>query len=357
MYTIYADGNLIYAPPIVNDGYYVYSAFLTRELNKVDTFEFTIPEEGIGYDLISKMKTIITIFDGDEKIFHGRCLNTSKDFYNQKKFYCEGALGFLNDSILRPYTFSTETPGNIFKYYIEKHNEKVDSFKSFIVGDISTMQDTQLVRSSDMYPKTLNELQEKLIENYGGYVIPRYVGDSIYLDYKATSGGNNGQVIQFGKNLLELEEYIDASEVVTVLIPLGATVDDQRITIASVNQGVEYFENPTAIALFGRIEACEVWEDITTPGNLYNAGLARLNDLISEAITLNMTAVDLSLLDVEEDKIRIGEYNRVLSVPHGLDSYFQCTRMVLNLSNPSQNQYTFGYPKVTLTDSINRYRM
>lgn len=365
MYSIRVDGNLIYAPPVVNDGYIAYNGTVKKELNKVDSCEFTIPTTGVGYDLIKKHTSVVTVYDNDEKIFHGRCLNWSKDFYNQRKFYCEGELGYLNDSILRPYAFSAEmggqpdTPGNIFRYYIERHNEVVDAKKRFVVGDISTMQSENIVRESSQYPTTLTELQEKLLENYGGYVVPRYVGDSIYLDYKSVSGTDNGQIIQFGKNLLDLEEFVDAGDVRTVLIPIGGTVEgtDEPLTIKSVNDGLDYLESATAIALFGRIEECETWSDIHSADMLKTTGQAKLNQLVKEAITLNLSAIDLSMLDVDADRIRVGQYNRVLSVPHGIDDYFQCSRMVLNLSDPKRNEYTFGNPRPTLTDSINRFRL
>lgn len=359
MYSIKVDDQLIFAPPVVNDGYIAFDATVTKELNKVDSSEFTIPVTGKGYDSISKLTSVVTVWDDDEKIFHGRCIDITDDFYNNRKFKCEGALGYLNDSVLRPYSFSTDTPGNIFKYYINQHNSRVEYKKRFTVGNISTMQADQIVRDSSQYPTTLDELEDKLIENYGGYVIPRYEDGQIYLDYKATSGGDNGQVIQFGKNLLDLEKFINAADVKTVIIPLGATVEGtgERLTIESVNSGKDYLESSSGIALFGRIETCEGWDDITVAQNLKDAGLARLSDLISESVTLTLSAIDLSMLDVQVDKLRVGEYNRVLSLPHNLDDYFQCSRMVLNLGNPAQNQYTFGSPRRTLTDSINRFRL
>lgn len=365
MYSIKVDNQLIFAPPVVNDGYIAFDVKVTKELNKVDSCEFTIPVTGNGYDIINKLTSVITVWDDDEKIFHGRCIDVTEDFYKNRKFNCEGALGYLNDSVLRPYAFSAdggntpETPGNIFHYYIEQHNSRVETMKQFVVGDISTMQNDQIVRESSQYPSTLDELEDKLIENYGGYVVPRYVDNSIYLDYRATSGADNGQVIQFGKNLLELEQFIDASEVKTIIVPLGATIEgtDEKLTIESVNYGKDYLVSSSGVALFGNIEVSEVWDDITIASNLKAAAQARLNDLIAESITLNMSAIDLSLLDVQVDKLRLGEYNRVLSVPHNLNDFFQCSRMVLNLGNPSQNQYTFGNPRPTLTDSINRFRL
>lgn len=358
MYKIYCDEDIIYSPPMVNEGYIAYNAKINKELNMVDTAEFTIPQEGEGYDLISKLKSDITITDNDEVIFMGRCTDITTDFQNQRKFHCEGVMGFLADSILRPYSFSTDTPGNIFTYYLQQHNLIVGTSRRLLVGDTTTMQSVQIVRESTVYPNTLDELQEKLIEDFGGYVMPRYTEYGVYLDYKATSGGNNTQVIKFGENLLNIEEFIDASEVKTILIPLGATIEgtEDRLTVKSVNNNKDYIENATGIGLFGRIEGVEEWDDITIASNLLTAGTAKLAQLISEAVTLTINAIDLSLLDVNVASIKLGEYNRVLSVPHGIDDYFQCTRIELDLSNPSNHVYTFGNPRPTLTDNYIKFR-
>lgn len=358
MYSIKVDNQLIFAPPVVNDGFIAYDITVTKELNKVDSCQFTIPVTGRGYDLISKLSSVITVWDDDEKIFHGRCIDVTEDFYKSRKFSCEGCLGYLHDSIERPYYLYT-TPAEIFAFFIGQHNMYVDSPKWFSVGDIESMRTENIERASAQYPDILDEMMDKLIDNYGGYIMPRYDADTIYLDYKAVSGGTNGQVIQFGKNLLELEQFMDASNVRTVIVPLGATVEgtDRRLTIESVNDGKDYLINSTGASLFGKIEICEAWDDVTDANYLKTVGTARLEELISEAVTLTLSAIDLSMLDVSVDKLRLGEYNRVISVPHNLNGYFQCSRMVLNLGNPEQNQYTFGNPRPTLTDSINRYRL
>lgn len=358
MYKIWCDRRLIYFPPMIDGGCIVYNATLSMALNKVSTLTFTIPEEGVGYDLIQKLTSVITVYYGDVKVFHGRCMDITKDFRNQKKFHCEGALGFLNDSIVRPYSFSTDTPGNIFKYYIDQHNSRVNASKQLVVGDISTMQSTQLVRSSEEYPTTLAELQDKLIETNGGYVIERYMSDSVVLDYTTDSGGENGQVIQFGENLLNIEEFIDAANVATVIVPTGVDPNGEApLTIKSVNNGLDYLENATGISLFGRIEKHVEWEDINVAANLKTAAQAKLATLFQEAVTLTISAVDLSMIDVDVDRLKLGEYNRVVSVPHGLDAFFQCSAMELNLNRPDQNKYTFGEPRRKLTDQMQRYRL
>ena len=97
MYSIRCDGQLVFSPPVVNDGYVAYEATLTRELNKVDTCIFTIPAIGNGYDIIHKLTSVITVWDDDEKIFHGRCIDITEDFYKNR---AHSRPSFLNESII-----------------------------------------------------------------------------------------------------------------------------------------------------------------------------------------------------------------------------------------------------------------
>ena len=62
-----------------------------------------------------------------------------------------------------------------------------------------------------------------------------------------------------------------------------------------------------------------------------------------------MSAVDLHLLDVNASAIELGEYNRVISLPHGIDAYFQCVRVSIDLEDIEQSQYSFGATSATLT--------
>lgn len=51
MYTVYADGEIIYSPLLAaNDGYAFLSAKVIRELNKAGSFRFTMPPNNVGYE-------------------------------------------------------------------------------------------------------------------------------------------------------------------------------------------------------------------------------------------------------------------------------------------------------------------
>lgn len=356
MYTIHADGKVMYAPNLMNEGYGVISPKLTVELNKAGSLEYILPPNNVMYDNVKKLKTIITVYQDNDEIFRGRVLHDDGDFYRKKKVYCEGELAFLLDSQQRPYIFKGDIP-DLFRKFVEGHNARVDSEKRFEVGEITVTDSNNYInRENKNYTKTLDEINEKLIDTHGGYLRSRPSGGKRYLDYVKEYGSVNSQVIEFGKNLLDISEYITAEDVFTVLIPLGAELKDEdgnstgRLDITSVNDGKDYIEDKTAIALFGRIEKTEIWEDVTIASNLLTKGKVYLKNGIEMAVTLTIKAVDLHLLDVNTEHISLGDLVRVVSVPHKLDKYFLCSKIAYDLMNPDKTEFTFGITFSTMTE-------
>lgn len=356
MYKIYADGKLLHAPHLVTDGCGVFSPKLTTELNRADSLEYTMPPNNELYDEVKKLKTIITVYQHDNEIFRGRVLYDEKDFYKQKRTSCEGELNFLLDSMQRPYTFSG-TAKDLFKQFIANHNARVDADKQFTVGEITATGASNGVYAENKdYPSTLDEINTQIIDALGGYLKVRGEDGKRYIDWLAEYGTTNTQTIEFGVNLLDITEYISAENICTVLIPLGASQRDDegndlgRLNISSVNNGKDYLENATAISLFGRIEGSVAWDEIEDAASLKKIGETTLSQNIEMSVTLTVKAVDLHTLNVNVERIRLGDSVRVISVPHGLDKYFQCTKITHDMTNPDQTEYVFGVNYTSLTD-------
>lgn len=356
MYKIYADGKLLHAPHLVLDGCGVFSPKLTEELNKASSLDYTMPPNNSLYDSVSKLKTIITVHQHDQEIFRGRVLYDEKDFYKQKKTTCEGELNFLLDSKQRPYTYSGKA-SDLFKQYIANHNARVEANKKFTVGKITaSAASTNVYAENKEYPSTLDEINNQLINNLGGYLKIRGVGNTRYIDWLEEYGNVVTQTIEFGVNLLDITEYISAEDIYTVLIPLGKSQQDEegndlgRLDISSVNGGKDYIENATAISLFGRIEEKITWEEVEDAESLKKIGETTLSENIEMAVTLTVKAVDLHTLNVDVERIDLGDSVRVISIPHGLDKYFKCTKITHDMTNPDQTEYVFGVNYTALTD-------
>lgn len=356
MYTIHVDGNLLYSPLLIDDGYLVLNPKLTLELGKSGSLTFLLPPNNPLYDGIQKLKSIVIVYQDSEEIFRGRVLHDEKDFYNRKNVYCEGELAFLLDSQQRPYSFQGDIP-DLYMEFINSHNAQVEEEKRFYVGEITVTDPNNYInRSNVYYNNTWDEISDKLIASHGGYLRPRLRDGKRYLDYVKAYGKVNSQVIEFGVNMLDISEYITAEDVFTVLIPLGFEQTDSdgnstgRLTIKSVNSGKDYIEDDAAIALFGRITKTQEWDDVTVASNLLTKGRAFLNSGIEMAVTLTMKAIDLHLADVEVERIGLGDYVRVISLPHKLDKYFLCSKIVIDIVSPDKTEYTFGVTYTTMTE-------
>lgn len=359
MYTIYADGEPLYHPQLFNEGCGVLSPKITVQINKAGSLDFTIPPSNDLYDKMQKLKTVVTAFQNGEEIFSGRILNSDKDFYNRKKTYCEGELAYLLDSVQRPYSFSG-TPANLLKKYIDYHNGRVEKAKQFQLGTV-TVSGTISCDNND-YPTTMDEITDKILNKVGGNLVIRKDGDKRYLDLIASSSedgkvNTTSQIIEFGVNLLDITEHISAENIFTIIVPLGATVvndagesTEQKLTIASVNGGKDYIEDTSAISLFGRIERKVDYSDVEDASELMRLGKEDLAKNIEMSVSLTMRAIDLHILNVNTEMIRLGDWVRVVSIPHKLDKYFQCTKIVYNMESPDQNEYSFGLDYKSLTE-------
>lgn len=88
MYKVYSDSHLIYSDAI--ESLKIIQPKMNLELNKTGSFEFVIYPQHPYYDVLRKMKSIITVYQDDFMIFRGRILNDELGFHDEKQVFCEG---------------------------------------------------------------------------------------------------------------------------------------------------------------------------------------------------------------------------------------------------------------------------
>lgn len=366
MYQITCDNKILY--DIRSRDRIVTSPKLVLETGKNGTLSFRIPKTNPMFDYINLKKSIFRVYQVDVKnkkkiytqIFRGMATTRDEDFYSRGQISCEGELAFFNDSIVRPYKYSGDVI-DLFKKYVNDHNSKVDDLKKFYVRDCTvTDSNNYITRANENYPSTKEEMDNKLINLLGGHFETEEVdevdGDGniikkVYIDYLAGYTKYNTQPIIFGKNILDFTKVISAEDIKTVIIPLGKKEDDKYTTIESVNNGLDYIEDPAAVNVFGRIEGTVQYEDVTVPSNLLSKGKRYLEDSINLSVTVNITAADLHELNVDIEALRIGRLTRVISKPHKWDKYMLLTKLELNLDDVRSSRVTFGKTYKTFTET------
>lgn len=351
MYKIYCDDELIYDPRVKELSMTDLSVEI--ELNGADALEMSIPPCHPFYDTIKRMTSTIKVVDDDAIIFEGRATEDSINFQNNRKVYCEGALAYLNDSIQRPSENHDMTVLAFITQLLNNHNSQVEKNRQFTIGAVTVSDSNDSIYRYTNYENTLEVIKDKLLDSLGGYLRIRYEGDKRYLDYLAEMPNTCQQTIEFGKNLLDYASNVDTSEIATRIIPLGTTLDnskyaaiDERLTIESVNDGIDYLQADNAVATYGVVTKVAIWDDVTTAEALMKKGMEYLTAVQWESMQLDVSAVDLHKLDGNIEQIKLGDKILAKSAPHGLNKYFPVTKMQIDLLDPASN-------KITLGDSVN----
>jgi hypothetical protein len=345
------DEDLVLISPIVKIGE-----------NTAGSFEFSILPKHPHYEEVNELTSVITAYDGDEEIFCGRVVEITKDLYNRKKVICEGELAYFNDSIQRPARYQGLTVRGYLETLVNIHNQQVKNQgidKTFKVGAVTVQDKNDYIYKYTNWESTLEVIKTDLLKTYGGYLRIRKENGVRYLDYLADYPNTNTQVIEFGSNLLDFTHDMIASDIVTAVIPLGARLEDVTevegldayLTIKDVNGGVDYVYSQEAIKSYGWIFKTVKWDDVHVADNLLKKGKEYLTDIQFAQITLTVSAVDLHMLHVDMERIKVLDEIRVTSSPNGLDRFFPVSEMTIYLDKPSNNKLTLGtsYSKNSLS--------
>ena len=345
----------IYEP--LDDTLRIFEPVLAQEMGSAGSFTFRVYKGHPYYKQLKVLTSEVIVYDDGACVFCGRMWRPEQDFDNMVAVTCEGELTYLLDSRQRPFTYTGGIDGYIGQL-LDVHNSQVDASRQIKKGNIVVSGDGGYKEwTVQGFSNTLTLLRQ-LPESFGGYLRIRHEAGVRYLDYLWDYGGINSQVIRFGENLLDLTHYVDATQIITCLIPQGADVEykdesgetqSRAVDITSVNGGVDYIENAEAVELYGRIWGYQKWDDVTEPGIL----LAKAREYLKEASTLpasmEVSAVDLAAIDSTVQQFQLGFWTDVSSGPHGINQKFLLTRREVNLLDPGQGSITLGRQTETLT--------
>lgn len=360
MYRVYCNNSPLY--DLRDEDLVLISPIVKIGENTAGSFEFSILPKHPHYEEVNELTSVITAYDGDEEIFCGRVVEITKDLYNRKKVICEGELAYFNDSIQRPARYQGLTVRGYLETLVDIHNQQVKNQgidKTFKVGAVTVQDKNDYVYKYTNWESTLEVIKTDLLKTYGGYLRIRKENGVRYLDYLADYPNTNTQVIEFGSNLLDFTHDMVASDIVTAVIPLGARLEDVTevegldayLTIKDVNGGVDYVYSQEAVKSYGWIFKTVKWDDVHVADNLLKKGKEYLTDIQFAKITLTVSAVDLHMLHVDMERIKVLDEIRVTSSPNGLDRFFPVSEMTIYLDKPSNNKLTLGtsYSKNSLS--------
>jgi hypothetical protein len=368
-----------YTDDVVSD------AKLTAKSNNPDYLDFTVP---LGHDLYGEVEgrgEVVELSWDGTVLFRGEVESIDVDTEGNKEVACTGALGWLGDTVVRPYsTLVNEQPlcapsnvDGLFQWYVDQHDEHVmDGRRRFVVGvnqGAALDPNNYVYRSSEQLPTTWDEISDKILDSLGGYVTVDYTEPTtvnLYADVHET----NAQVIDFGVNITDFSSKTDTGDMYTAVRAVGkapekeegdesedeepaptlADLPDQCVEGTIWKRGDVVYD-AAQVERYGYREYAYSNTDCTTAEGLLTSAITKLKALMSPTFTVTVKAVDLALYMEGYDHLKVGQAVRVRSALHGVDEYLMVSSVTVDLQDPGNTEYTLGAEYSTFTGQQSSY--
>ena len=368
MYQLNFEDCILYAPLIPTLDIWDVNVHLV--VDEAGSMSFTLPGAHPYLARLTVLKGRLELLSDGVPIFRGRILSDTLNFDGTHTVEAEGQLACLNDSLVAPFSFpgsyegtaEYESAENVVAFWLGKlldsHNAQVSEEQQIKLGSVTvTDPNNYIARSCEDWQTTWACITSRLTGSaLGGHLLVRYEADGTYLDYLADYPLSNTQSVHYGGNLLELTDEIDAAELYTAILPVGAdgltiaALPDGDLTEDLVKAG-QLIYSRAAVEKYGRVVSAQHWDDVTVADNLQQKAMALLAQSgVLATRTISVTAVDLHDTDADIAALRVGRYTDVISEPHGLNARYVIAELEPDILDPGNTRITLGAAVQTGTD-------
>ena len=329
---------------------------VTLEANEISSFTFTVPVSNPFYDKLELKKPVVSIEEDGREIFMGYITETEKNFELDMEVTCESEFGYLQDRDCRVENkFYTASELLALALTVEDDPEEHVGFKGegkvFLPGNVTVEKpesdtDKETKAISDCWSVLTNSLTGK----YGGYLRLRKeikMVDGVrvytrYLDYLAKLNDKTDQVIELGKNLLDISYYIKAGDIVNSVKAYG-WYKSGYFFWQTTNPISREAYNGESIKKYGLCQRVLVVEGTDSTGDsLLKKATDELKKYSGFTGSVQVNAADLCDIGVDTDRLDFMKETYVLTEPHGIDDWLPCTKEVIPLHELDQKDFTFG---------------
>lgn len=355
-------GTLIHSP------YGVKSRFsIDKPLEGISRMDITMNQNNPGFNSIRPKRTLVEVSHAktNKKLFKGRFLKPEHKMDTNGlltlKYVCEGREAYLHDSRQRWAKIQDTSISGFLGFLINQHNKDVESepHKHFKLGIVTVTNPTDNVYRYVGYGTTYEEIKDNLLDRLGGYLRIRDEEDGMYLDYLAEVGEKSPTPIKLRSNLQDFKREIDPTQVYSRIIPLGARLEtdeddynasEPRLTIESVNNGLDYIENEALVREFGVSVGEITLDDVNTPSTLKLRGEQFFAAQEAALASYDVSALNMNLIDKSIAEFEIGNWHDLSAMPlANIEDTLQIIGMKIDSENPQRDQLTFGAKRMTLS--------
>lgn len=349
---------------------FVASAKLNLKLNAIEDLTVVVNKENWLYDHGEPFKThvnVVNLDNDDELVFRGRLLKVTKRMDSsgnfQQELVFESILSYLLDSI-KSYKKASFTPTEFFIEVLGDHNSKVPDDKKIyyqINGIDDTLEpgDNHKYEYEFDYKNSWETIKTMLVDRLKGYLAVKYTvvnnQYTVVLTFNKTPGSDHpDQTVEIAENMLSGEVQIDPTNVVTRLVPLGATQEDlsdptkdtstkSRIAIGDSKTG--FLSNSALEQQFGVIYGTQIWDDVTDPNKLRQLG--------EEWMARQIVAVNNWKIDTFETDNRtfyVGHRYQFVNDELAVSQLIRVMEKTVDITSPNNITLTIESTQSTLVD-------
>ena len=344
---------------------------ISQEVGAINSFEFEIFPQNIGYELIQSRKTLVKAINTVTKRveFAGRVLLAEQKMESNgvvsKRVTCESYLGYLYDSV-QPFAKEATMPLRDFlQIVIDNHNACVESEKRMQLGTVNVdVAGTGNVTKGLQYETTYDTIKSKLVDIYGGELEVVENEGGLTLNYVKQTGTTRATTIELGRNMQAASREVSPLKIITRVIPLGAKIKKTETDAEGNETEVETGERLTLVGYTpeaGKPALTVPWiddeekqkdcsivcgvlefEDVTEQSNLYRKTIEYMQNENLVALSHTLTALDLKEIGQDIDGLNCGDSYPVKNILIGLDETLRITKKTIDINAPYKGSITIG---------------
>ena len=357
-----ATGHVVFDPHVNR---YISDGKLNLKESEIDDLSLTVNQANYLFGNVRPLQTHIEAYQDNSLLFRGRALDLTREMKDSgqfvQSFVFESIQNYLQDTSQRWAKVQNTTPKQFFQRLIDTHNSQVPDYKKFVVRNVDVTNSTDNVyRYIEDGATTWDTIKDKLVSRLGGFIRVEYVDGVNYIDYLQNPGKDhpNDTPIQIAKNLQSTSVQIDPTEVITQLVPLGATIEQNesnpnpdtqvsqpRIDIKSVNGGKDYLDIPDLQKEFGIIRKSVQWDDVHEPAILLSKAKQWIQAQSSAKESWTVNALELPEFNTFTVSDRYSFVQPNITTPKML----RIAAKTVDFANPNKSTLTIGDRQDSLT--------
>jgi hypothetical protein len=350
---------------------------LTQKVNDHASFEFMIHRSHRLFTDVSDPSVPITVMCSTQPfpVFTGWVTKERQSSVATKKITAQGLTVLLTRSMIPPLTYKGGLAG-FLSLVLSSHNQHQDSPQwawspGQVVGfDTDALVDVTIDKWVTPWEVLCSILTGDAGQVHGFLISGLDDQGHPVLHLTSTSGRVCNQSVRLTRNVIDVNKDLDWSGVKTRVRAEGAktprppasdntqtpvSTGDQRVSMSSVNHGLDYVEDAGLVARLGVREQHMVFDGADTPQKVLTAASEALVGLNQPRLVATVQVIDLNLTNPAYDALELGTVVEVDIPELGLSDCPPITETVTVLDNPLGSTITVGSKRSALSQVTARH--